>query len=135
MRAALSPWVWKLSAAACDVKTPWRTPFVTYIVSEPCIKCKYTDCVTVCPVDAFREGANFLVIDPDVCIDCDLCVPECPVDAISSEDDLPEQWSESLELNARLAAVWPEITQQKDPLPEAEEFKDVKDKRGLLDES
>ena len=108
---------------------------MTYIVSEPCIKCKYTDCVTVCPVDAFREGANFLVIDPDVCIDCDLCVPECPVDAISSEDDLPEQWSEYLELNARLAAVWPEITQQKDPLPEAEEFKDVKDKRGLLDES
>ncbi len=108
---------------------------MTYIVGESCVKCKYTDCVTVCPVDAFREGANFLAIDPEVCIDCDLCVPECPVDAISSEDDLPEQWSEYLELNARLAAIWPEITQQKDPLPEAEEFKDVKDKRGRRDES
>ncbi len=63
---------------------------MTYIVAEPCIKCKYTDCVSVCPVDAFREGANCLVIDPDICIDCDLCVPECPVDAIFSEDDLPE---------------------------------------------
>jgi ferredoxin len=108
---------------------------LTYIVSEPCIKCKYTDCVTVCPVDAFREGANILVIDPDVCIDCDLCVPECPVDAISSEDDLPEKWAEYLELNARLAAIWPEITQQKEGLPEADEFKGVKEKRELLDES
>ena len=108
---------------------------MTFVVAEPCIKCKHTDCVTVCPVDAFREGANFLVIDPEVCIDCDLCVPECPVDAISSEDDLPEQWGEYLELNARLAAEWPEITQQKDPLPEAAEFKDVKDKRAMLDES
>jgi len=108
---------------------------VTYIVAEPCIKCKYTDCVTVCPVEAFREGVNALVIDPDVCIDCDLCVPECPVDAISSEDDLPEEWAEYLELNARLATVWPEISQQKDGLPEAEEFKDVKEKRELLDES
>ncbi len=67
---------------------------MTYIVAEPCIKCKYTDCVSVCPVDAFREGANCLVIDPDVCIDCDLCVPECPVDAIFSEDDLPEEWAD-----------------------------------------
>ncbi len=108
---------------------------MTYVVCEPCIRCKYTDCVAVCPVEAFKEGKNFLVIDPDICVDCDLCVPECPVDAISSEDDLPEQWSEYLELNARLAAIWPEITQQKDALPEAEEFKDVKEKRQLLDEN
>jgi ferredoxin len=108
---------------------------MTYVVAEPCIKCKYTDCVEVCPVDAFREGANCLVIDPDVCIDCDLCVPECPVDAIFSEDQLPEQWSEFLELNARLAAGWPEISAQKDPLPEADEFKDVQGKRDLLEES
>ncbi len=108
---------------------------MTYIVAEPCIKCKYTDCVNVCPVDAFREGANCLVIDPDVCIDCDLCVPECPVDAIFSEDDLPDKWAAYLEVNARLAADWPEITQQKDPLPEAAEFKDVQDKRDMLDES
>ena len=108
---------------------------MTYVVAEPCIKCKYTDCVTVCPVDAFREGMNSLAIDPDTCIDCDLCVPECPVDAIFAEDDLPAEWAEYLELNARLAAEWPTITDQKDPLPEADEFKDVKDKRALLDET
>ena len=107
---------------------------MTYIVAEPCIKCKYTDCVAVCPVDAFREGVNCLVIDPDTCIDCDLCVPECPVQAISPEDDLPEKWAAYLELNARLAVDWPEISQQKDSLPEADEFKDVEDKRDLLDE-
>ena len=108
---------------------------MTYIVAEPCIKCKYTDCVSVCPVNAFREGINCLVIDPDVCIDCDLCVPECPVDAIFSEADLPENWSEYLELNARLAPDWPEIAAQKDPLPDADEFKDVQNKRDMLDES
>ena len=91
--------------------------------------------MSVCPVDAFREGANCLVIDPEVCIDCDLCVPECPVDAIFAEDDVPEQWSEYLELNTRLAVEWPEITQQKDPPPDADEFKDVQQKRELLDES
>ncbi len=108
---------------------------MTYVVAEPCIKCKYTDCVGVCPVDAFREGANCLVIDPDTCIDCDLCVPECPVQAIFAEDDLPEKWTEYLELNVRLAEDWPEISSAKDALPEAEEFKDVVDKRQLLDES
>ena len=108
---------------------------MTYVVAEPCIKCKYTDCVAVCPVDAFCEGANCLVIDPDICIDCDLCVDECPVQAIYEEDDLPEKWAEYLEINARLAVDWPEITQQKDPLPEADEFKDVQAKRDMLDES
>ena len=108
---------------------------MTYVVAEPCIKCKYTDCVAVCPVAAFREGPNFLAIDPDVCIDCDLCVPECPVEAIFSEDDLPDKWSEYLELNAELAAKWPEITDSKDPLPTADEFKDVENKRDQLDES
>ena len=108
---------------------------MTYVVAEPCVKCKYTDCVTVCPVAAFREGKNMLVIDPDECIDCDLCVPECPVSAIFAEDDVPEEWAEYTELNARLAAEWPEITEQQDPLPEAEEFKDVKGKRDMIDES
>ncbi len=108
---------------------------MTYVVAEPCIKCKYTDCVTVCPVDAFREGANCLVIDPDVCIDCDLCIPECPVEAIFAEDDLPEPWAEYLELNARLATVWPEISTEKDAPPDADEFATVKDKRDLLDET
>src|SRR5260221_588710 len=63
---------------------------MTYVVTESCIKCKYTDCVDVCPVDCFREGPNMLVIDPDECIDCTLCVPECPVDAIFAEDDVPD---------------------------------------------
>ena len=108
---------------------------MTYIVAEPCVGCKYTDCVSVCPVDAFREGANSLVIDPEVCIDCDLCVPECPVEAIFAEADLPENWAEYLELNERLAAAWPDITEQKDPLPDAETNKAVEDKRAMLDES
>ena len=70
---------------------------MTYVVAEACIKCKYTDCVDVCPVDCFREGPNFLVIDPDECIDCTLCVAECPVEAIFAEDDLPaDQIDESL---------------------------------------
>ena len=63
---------------------------MTYVVTESCIKCKYTDCVDVCPVDCFREGPNMLVIDPDECIDCTLCVPECPVEAIFAEDDVPD---------------------------------------------
>ncbi len=75
--------------------------------------------MSVCPVDAFREGANCLVIDPEVCIDCGLCVPECPVDAIFPEDDLPEKWAEYLEFNARLAIDWPVIAEQKDAGPEA----------------
>ena len=108
---------------------------MTYIVAEPCIKCKYTDCVAVCPVDAFCEGTNCLVIDPDICIDCDLCVPECPVQAIYSEGELPEKWAEYLEINTRRAVDWPEISQKKDPLPEADEFKDVQAKRDMLDES
>ena len=63
---------------------------MAYVVTESCIKCKYTDCVDVCPVDCFREGPNMLVIDPDECIDCTLCVPECPVEAIFAEDDVPD---------------------------------------------
>ncbi len=95
-------------------------PEMTYVVGENCIRCKLTDCVEVCPVDCFYEGPNFLVIDPDECIDCDLCVPECPVDAIYAEDDLPDDQSEFLELNAELAAIWPRISEQKEPLPDYE---------------
>ena len=107
---------------------------MTFVVAEACIKCKLTDCVEVCPVDCFREGPNMLVIDPDECIDCNLCVPECPVDAIYPEDELPEEQQEYLELNEKLAKQWPEITAQKDPLPDWEQWKDVKDKRGLIEE-
>ena len=106
---------------------------MAFIVAEACIKCKYTDCVAVCPVDCFHEGVNFLVIDPDTCIDCGLCVPECPTQAIFAEEDLPEKWHEYIEINAKYTTDWPVIDEQKEPLPEAEEYKDVEDKRELLD--
>lgn len=105
---------------------------MTFVVADPCVKCKYTDCVDVCPVDCFHEGKNFLAIDPDECIDCGACEPECPTTAIFAEDDVPEKWAEYTELNARLAAEWPVISTKKDPLPEAEEYKEVEDKRGML---
>lgn len=105
---------------------------MTYVVTEKCIRCKYTDCVEVCPVDCFREGENFLVIDPDECIDCTLCVPECPVGAIYSEDELPEDQREYLALNAQLARKWPVILEKKDPLPDAAEWDEVEGKRRYL---
>lgn len=105
-----------------------------YVVAEPCIKCKYTDCVEVCPVDCFREGPNFLVIDPEECIDCGACVPECPTEAIYDEADVPSKWDEYIELNARLAEKWSDnqITEQKDPLDDADDWKDVEEKRKYL---
>jgi len=106
-----------------------------FVVCEPCIKCKYTDCVEVCPVDCFREGENMLVIDPDECIDCGACVPACPVEAIFPEDEVPEVWLDFTELNARLSQNWPMIDLQKPPLETAEDFRDVHEKRGLLSES
>ena len=106
---------------------------MTHVVAEPCIKCKYTDCVAVCPVECFHEGVNFLVINPEKCINCGMCVDVCPTAAIFTEDDLPEKWAEYVEINARYASQWPIIAQQKAPLPEAGEFKDVEDKRDLLD--
>ncbi len=106
---------------------------MTYVVTESCIKCKYTDCVDVCPVDCFREGPNFLVIDPDECIDCTLCVAECPVEAIYAEDDVPENQRAFLKLNTDLAKVWPAITEKKDAPADADDWKDVKDKVSLLE--
>jgi len=90
---------------------------MTYVVTENCIKCKYTDCVEVCPVDCFHEGPNMLVIDPDECIDCTLCVPECPANAIYAEDDLPAGQETFLELNAELAKKWKVLTERK-PAPD-----------------
>lgn len=107
---------------------------MTFVVTEPCIKCKYTDCVEVCPVDCFYEGPNFLVINPDECIDCALCEPECPVNAIYSEDELPEKYHEYLELNTKLSAKWPNITAIKDAPADADDWKDVEDKRQYLEE-
>jgi ferredoxin len=105
---------------------------MSHIVAEPCIKCKFTDCVSVCPVDCFHEGVNMLVIDPDECIDCGACVDECPVTAIYPEEDLPEKWNHYIELNTRLAPDWPVINQKQDPLDTAEEFREVEDKLSLL---
>lgn len=106
---------------------------MTYVVTESCIRCKYTDCVDVCPTDAFREGPNFLVIDPDDCIDCTLCVAECPVAAIFAEDDVPHAQADYVGLNAELAKVWKPIVERKPALPDAQAWADVKDKRGLLE--
>jgi ferredoxin len=106
---------------------------MAYVVTENCILCKYTDCVEVCPVDCFHEGPNFLVIDPDECIDCTLCVPECPVNAIFAEDDLPEDQKHFIELNAELAKKWPVITEKKEPLPEAAKWENVPGKLKYLE--
>jgi len=101
---------------------------MTYVVTESCIRCKYTDCVDVCPVDCFREGSNFLVIDPDECIDCTLCVAECPVEAIFAEDDVPENQRSFIELNATLSKQWPVIIERKDPPEDADQWKDLPNK-------
>jgi ferredoxin len=106
---------------------------MTYVVTENCIKCKYTDCVEVCPVDCFHEGPNFLVIDPDECIDCTLCEPECPINAIYAEDDLPEGQELYLELNAELSQQWPVITEIKPPPADADDWKDKPDKLQYLE--
>jgi ferredoxin len=107
---------------------------MTFVVLDKCIKCKYTDCVEVCPVDCFREGPNMLVIDPEECIDCNLCVPECPIDAIVAEDDLSDEQMHFLELNERLAQKWPAITEIKSPPDDADDWKDVNNKLQYLEE-
>lgn len=105
---------------------------MTYVVTEPCVRCKYTDCVEVCPVDCFHEGPDYMVIDPEECIDCSLCVPECPVEAIYAEEDLPEKYGDYLTLNAELAASWPVIKSKQEPLPDAEDWATREDKRQFL---
>ena len=105
---------------------------MTFVVTEACIRCKYTDCVDVCPVDAFREGPNFLVIDPDDCIDCAVCVPECPVNAIYAEEDVPANQQAFIALNAELAREWKPITRTKLALPDADEWAQIEAKLGEL---
>jgi len=94
---------------------------MTYIVKDACIRCKYMDCVEVCPVDCFYEGENMLVIHPDECIDCGVCEPECPVEAITAdtEDEPDGKW---LKLNTEYSKVWPVITRLKDPPEDREKF-------------
>jgi ferredoxin len=106
---------------------------MTFVVTDNCIKCKYTDCVEVCPVDAFHEGPNFLAIDPDECIDCTLCEPECPANAIYPEDDVPAGQEMFVAINAELAKAWPVITERKDAPPDAREWDGKPDKLKLLE--
>jgi ferredoxin len=108
---------------------------MTFVVTENCIMCKHTTCVEVCPTDAFKEGANFLVIDPALCIDCDLCVPECPIDAIYEEGKLPDNQSHFLALNAELSLIWPEITKVKEPITDHELWDGVENKLALLEKN
>jgi ferredoxin len=106
---------------------------VTFVVTESCIKCKYMDCVEVCPVDCFHEGPNMLSIDPEECIDCTLCEPECPVEAIYADDELPEGQEKFLKLNEELSQVWPVITEIGDVPADADDWKDKSDKLDLLE--
>jgi ferredoxin len=106
---------------------------MTFVVTENCIKCKYMDCVEVCPVDCFHAGPNFLVIDPDECIDCTLCEPECPVEAIFSEEELPAGQEQFTALNAELAKQWPVISERGVPPADAKEWEGKPDKLRLLE--
>lgn len=106
---------------------------MAHIVLENCIRCKYTDCVDVCPVDCFREGPNMLVIDPDECIDCAVCVPECPAEAIVAEEDVPGGQEHFIAINAEKSPNWPAITRSKSPLDDADEWNGKADKLKLLE--
>lgn len=101
---------------------------MTFVVTENCIRCKHTDCVEACPVDAFREGANFLVIAPEDCIDCALCVPECPVEAIFSEEEIPADQRQFIDLNREFALSWEPISRKKAAPDDAHEWANVRNK-------
>lgn len=124
---------------------------MAYIVGDPCVKCRYTDCVAVCPVDCFYAGENTLIIHPDECIDCGACEPECPTTAIFEESDLPEDQAAYIDINSVFSGckepghadttgwpqhlidhikssdfvVWPVIAAKEDELPDADEFKEA----------
>ncbi len=102
---------------------------MTFVVTEACVRCKYTDCVEVCPVDCFHEGAHMLVINPEECIDCHLCVPECPVDAIYADNEVPEPMQSYIALNEKLAQLWPVLNHQRAAPEDAAHWETVKDKK------
>ncbi|MGF1696440.1 ferredoxin family protein [Vibrio kyushuensis] len=106
---------------------------MAFVVTDNCIRCKYTDCVAVCPADAFYEGPNFLAISPIDCIDCGLCVPECNAQAIFQEDELADDQKVFIKLNEELAEIWPNITEVKPALDDAEEWDGVPNKLSLLE--
>ena len=129
---------------------------MAYIVADPCVKCKYTDCVAVCPVECFFEGKNFLAIQPDECIDCGACEPECPTTAIFEESALPDKWKAYIEINSVFSgaksiddadtegwpaeliegakgAEWPLITESKAALSDADDHANEEDKLSALD--
>ena len=120
-----------LPCATASNFTDWTV--MTHVVTESCIRCRYTDCVDVCPVDCFREGPNFLTIDPDECIDCAVCVAECPVNAIYAEEDVPADQQQFVKINVDLARKWPSITKTKAALADADDWKDVKEKLQYLE--
>jgi len=105
---------------------------MAFVVTESCIQCVYTDCVSVCPTDCFRIGPNFMVIDPTECVDCAACVSECPVNAIVQDDDLPQHQRHFIQLNAELSQQWRTITKRIAPMPDAEQWRDVEGKSKLL---
>ncbi len=99
---------------------------MSYVVTQHCIHCKYTDCVTVCPVDAFHEGPDMLYINPDTCVSCDACVPACPVEAIYAEENLPSSYQKFIAMNQEGSASYPNIVQKKPPLPTAKTLDELK---------
>jgi len=104
---------------------------MTYVVTENCIKCKFTDCVDVCPVDCFYEGENMLVINPEECIDCGVCEPECPADAIEPESDKNVKW---IDLNRKYSEQWPVIAESKAAPADADDWNGKPNKLALLSE-
>src|SRR5215207_8149580 len=101
-----------------------------FAVTEACVRCKYTDCVAVCPVDCFYEGETMLVINPDECIDCGVCEPECPAGAIVPDTaDGAQKW---IDLNGRLASMWPNITDRRDPPVDADDWKGIPSKLNFV---
>lgn len=106
---------------------------MTFVVTEQCIKCRFTDCVVPCPVDCFREGDDFMVIDPEVCIDCNVCATECPVNAIYQDKDVPGDQKIFIDINRELARIYRPVTSKSGPAAEAEKWRGMPDKRKLLD--